>query len=100
MTESEEEVHVSKLLIQGQIEFEKDERFAEFFRYNTLGLPLAYLVATNAVTGLNDSGKDILAETWVAFCQVLKVDPELQWTSIEEMQLGFMFDDDEDEDEE
>jgi hypothetical protein len=91
---------VAELLVEAQVEFEQDERFTEFFRYHTLGLPLAFFVLTEAVTGLNTKGEEILEETWTDFCRILNVDPELEWTSIHEMLLGFMFDDDEDEDSE
>jgi hypothetical protein len=90
----------AELLLQATIEFETDERFIEFFRYNTLGVPLAYFVTQNAVTGLTATGENILNDTWVDFCRILKVDPELEWQSLEEMQLGFMFGDDDDEDSE
>jgi len=57
---------------------------------------LAYFVTQNSVTGLTPNGENILNDTWVDFCRILKVDPELEWTSLEEMQLGFMFEEDED----
>lgn len=88
---------ISELLVQSAIEFEKDERFTEFFKFHTLGVPLAYFILTEAVTGLNQSGQEILQETWNNFCGILKVDPTLEWTSLEEMQLGFIFAEDEDE---
>jgi hypothetical protein len=89
---------VSELLVQSAIEFEKVERFTEFFRFHTLGVPLAYFILTDAITGLNETGQTILSETWNNFCAILKVDPTLEWESLEEMQLGFMFDEDDDED--
>ncbi len=89
----------AELILQATIEFEKDERFQEFFRYHTLGVPLAYFLTSNSITGVTKEGEGILEDTWVNFCRILNVDPEKEWTSLEEMQLGFMFDEDDEDDE-
>ena len=86
---------VSQLLTKGVVEFGDDKRFEDFFKYHTLGIPLAYFVVSKSVEGVKEEGIKILEDTWTNFCTILGVDPNLEWTSIEEMKLGFMFEDDE-----
>jgi hypothetical protein len=86
---------VSQLLTKGVVEFGDDNRFEDFFKYHTLGIPLAYFVVSKSVEGVTEEGIKILEDTWTNFCTILGVDPSLDWTSIEEMKLGFMFEEDE-----
>jgi len=44
--------------------FRDDETFAEFVKYNDIGLPLAYYVSGELVETLTDKGKQYIEETW------------------------------------
>lgn len=61
----------------------KNEAWNDFFSYNDIGLPLAYVLAENiAVPSPIQEGKDIsdaediIEETWNIFCEYIDIDPE------------------------
>lgn len=61
--------------------------WGEFFAYNDLGLPLAYII-DHDIADLND-GEDIyIEETWSLLCKVLGVDPDDEYPSLEALLLA------------
>lgn len=48
----------------------QDEDFGEFFRYNDVALPLAYLVASNLAEP-TEQGEQYIRETWNMFSEAL-----------------------------
>lgn len=60
------------------------EKYADFFNYNDLGLPLAVAVDSDLCT-LNDRGLEILSETYDMLCEELGADKNKEYTFLDEM---------------
>lgn len=58
--------------------------FADFIIYNDLGLPLAQIITYEFGT-LNKQGMSIVEETWRNLCELLNVDPFLDYEDLDEM---------------
>ena len=56
------------------LDYRDDEEFLDFISYNDLGLPLAYAVSSNLVSGLSDTGESMIEETWTLFLAGLDVE--------------------------
>lgn len=54
----------------------------EFFEWADLGLPLAYLAFTD-MCNIKPDGKRIVLETWTTLCEVLDVDPDARYDSLQ-----------------
>ena len=64
-------------------EAETNEAWKDFFDYNDIGLPLAYLNAE----GLADSSKikeavQMVEETWKMFCEYIEISPDGEYETI------------------
>ena len=82
-------------LIVGFIEMHfNTPKYADFFDYNDLGLPLAVAVDSELCT-LNDKGLEVLNETYDLLCEELGADKDEEYEFIDDM-----IEEDEDEDEE
>ena len=60
------------------------EFFSDFVIYNDLGIPLAQFVVYELGV-LNDSGANVLEETWRQLCDFLDLDPDEEYDDFEEM---------------
>ena len=58
------------------------DAWREFFEYADLGLPLAYLAFTD-MCNIKPEGKRIILDTWTTLCDVLDVDPDARYDSLE-----------------
>jgi len=81
----------NKCLILGTLwlnyreEAAQNEAWSDFFSYNDIGLPLAYMIAEGFVTPNDDStGEEIIEETWTLFCEYIDIDPEGEYKDIAE----------------
>jgi hypothetical protein len=62
-----------------------DVAFDEFFSYNDLGVPMAVMIVNDLIT-LNQSGLDVMNETWKDLCNVLNyVDPEYSYVDLDDL---------------
>ena len=52
------------------IEYRDDADFAEFFDYNDVGLPMAYMISEGLVTATSISER-FVGETWMLFLEQL-----------------------------
>ena len=52
--------------------YRDDEEMEDFFDYNDLGLPMAYLVSEDLVS-LKDKGNIYISETWALFLESLEI---------------------------
>ena len=60
-----------------------NEAWEEFFSYNDVSLPLAYMLKSNYVTINEDSDAiGYINETWEIFCDYISVDPEKDYEDI------------------
>lgn len=53
--------------------YRDEEEMADFFEYNDLGLPLAYLI-TEELAAIQDKGRLYIEETWKLFLQSLGIE--------------------------
>lgn len=67
----------------------ENEAWDNFFRFNDIGLPLAYILSEGIVVpapiqnGLEISdAEDIIEETWHIFCEYIDIDPEEEYFDI------------------
>ena len=90
----------SKLYSKASIIVEADSRrealtfddalWQEFFRKNTLGIPLAKTVHYR-LGDLNDDGISYLNETWLDLCKLVMVDSDEEYEFLDDMlEIGAM----------
>jgi predicted RNA-binding protein associated with RNAse of E/G family len=58
------------------LEFKQDKDFADFIKYNDIGLPMAYYVAEGLVTELTPLGEQYILETFELFLSLINVTEE------------------------
>jgi len=58
--------------------------YKEFFQYNDLGIPLSFCHAYE-ICEPTSQGKEIIEETWINLCNILGVNPTLDYDSIDDM---------------
>ena len=62
-----------------------NEAWEEFFAYNDIALPLAYMVKENYATINEDSdATSYIDETWETFCGYLDIDSQVEYADIVE----------------
>jgi len=61
-----------------------DEAWANFFAFADLGLPMAYL-ASQGLVDIRPDGVRCIDETWETLCEVLNIDPDHEYQTVEEM---------------
>ncbi len=61
-----------------------NEVWAEFFQFGDIGLPLAYFVKEGYATATKEDGHRTIEECWNIFCEMIDIDPELRYTSLED----------------
>lgn len=61
-----------------------NEAWSDFFNYNDIGLPLAYLIAEGLAEPSGDEASKMIDETWDMFCGYINIDPEAEYTNIVE----------------
>lgn len=64
--------------------YRDDKALEDFFEYNDIGLPLAYIVNTELAT-ISDTGMIYVNETFNIFCAALEIDPEGEYESLQQM---------------
>jgi hypothetical protein len=74
----------AEILVQfTQDEFNSGE-YDEFFDYNDLGIPLSIAITQDMVI-LTNEGEQLLEETWKELCLLFKVDPDLEYETIDDL---------------
>jgi hypothetical protein len=64
----------------------ENETWEEFFTYNDVGLPLAYMIAEEiALPGEDGEAERLIDETWGMLCAYLSVDPDGEYTNINDI---------------
>jgi hypothetical protein len=62
-----------------------NEAWEEFFQYNDVALPLAYMVKEEyAFINEDSDGTSYINETWETFCDYLGIDPDIEYGDIRE----------------
>jgi hypothetical protein len=56
------------------LNYRNEEDFQDFVEYNDLGLPLAYLIATNVVEAKSDQAKAFVNETFDLLLAAVEVE--------------------------
>jgi len=56
----------------------------EFFKYNDLGIPLAFCYSYD-LCSLTKDGENTIEETWVNMCNELNANPTLDYDSLSDM---------------
>ena len=65
-------------------QYKTDKEFADFFEYNDLGLPLAFMIEQKIVES-TPVAQVYIEETFELLVESLGLDPEEEYESIEEM---------------
>lgn len=74
----------SAILAELWMNFRDDANLQDFFEYNDLGLPLAYVINTELAIP-TETGKIYVNETFDLLCAAIGVDPEGDYTTLNEM---------------
>ena len=61
-----------RILADFYSKYRDDEEMEDFFDYNDLGLPMAYLVSEDLVS-LKDKGNIYISETWALLLESLEI---------------------------
>ena len=64
--------------------FRTDPKFSDFFEYNDLGLPLAFMVMAKIVES-TPVAESYINETFELFCEALDLDSDEEFESLDEM---------------
>jgi hypothetical protein len=62
----------------------ENENYVDFRIYNDLGVPLAQAVTYDLIN-LQEEGKNLINETWISFCNMLEVDPDEEYDSLQDI---------------
>lgn len=74
----------SAILAELWMNFRDDANLQDFFEYNDLGLPLAYVINTELAMP-TEAGKIYVNETFDLLCAAIGVDPEGEYITLNEM---------------
>jgi hypothetical protein len=67
---------------------EKNEAWLDFFHYNDVALPLAYMISEDlAFINTDSDAEELIEETWKMFCNYINVDPDGEYAGIADMFL-------------
>ena len=64
--------------------FRTDPKFSDFFEYNDLGLPLAFMIEAKIVES-TPVAESYINETFDLFCEALDLDSDEEFESLDEM---------------
>lgn len=64
--------------------FKTDSNFTDFFEYNDLGLPLAFMIEAKIVES-TPIAETYINETFELLCEALELDSDEEYESIDEM---------------
>ena len=64
--------------------FRTDPKFSDFFEYNDLGLPLAFMIEAKIVES-TPIAETYINETFDLFCEALNLDSDEEFESLDEM---------------
>lgn len=64
--------------------FKTDPKFSDFFEYNDLGLPLAFMIEAKIVES-TPVAESYINETFELFCEALDLDSDEEFESLDEM---------------
>jgi hypothetical protein len=70
------------------LEFKEDKDFAEFIKYNDIGLPLAYFTAEGLLNELTPLGEQYILESFKLFLTLINVSEEEIDEVLEDKSLG------------
>jgi len=59
----------------------------DFVTYNDLGIPLSIAVVAE-IADLKNHGKDIIDETFALMCELLEVDPNVEYADFDDFMAG------------
>ena len=59
----------------------EDAGWQEFFTWADLGCPLAYM-SWQGLASLKPEAKELVESTWVAFCEVIEIDPNAKYENL------------------
>jgi hypothetical protein len=63
-----------------------DPAWNDFFFYNDIGLPLAYILAEGiAEKDSENQSESIIEETWNMLCKYIAIDPNKEYEAIEDL---------------
>lgn len=74
----------SAILAELWMNFRDDANLQDFFEYNDLGLPLAYVINTELAMP-TETGKIYVNETFDLLCAAIGVDPEGDYVTLNDM---------------
>ena len=63
------------------------EVYQDFITYNDLGIPLAVCVVAELVD-VKDEAKEIIDETFLLMCELLEVDPNVEYADFDDFMDG------------
>lgn len=66
-------------------EAQQDESWSAFLDYADVGLPLSHVLDAGYATGASEDGVSFIDETWDRFCEILNLDPQGHYESLEDM---------------
>jgi hypothetical protein len=72
------------ILSQLWTDYQDDKRMSDFFEYNDLGLPLAFMLDQKIVES-TPIAQVYIEETFELFCEALELDSDEQYESLNEM---------------
>lgn len=79
----------NKCTILGQyyVTFFETERETDFFKFNDIGLPLAYYIFNGLVDidGISDKAKGYIEETWSMIEEAVQLDKDIEYSSLDEV---------------
>jgi hypothetical protein len=74
---------LSQVWVRYKSDSSRSEGWLSFFDWNDVGLPMAYLAFSEFVTIKRDK-KYFIEETWVSYCEVLGIDPDEKYLTVED----------------
>jgi hypothetical protein len=74
----------AKIIAEFSESFGHYKEYSGFFDHNDVGVPLSISVALGQ-GALTEKGKEVIDETWLVLCQLLKADPDAEFGALQEM---------------
>lgn len=76
-------VNVSHIITEFTLDAEPSSH-VEYFKYNDLGIPLAFCLSYD-LCKLTSDGERVIEETWNNLCKELNVNPSLDYDNLSDM---------------
>jgi hypothetical protein len=65
----------------------EEKVYPDFVTYNDLGIPLSIAVVAE-IADLKNHGKDIIDETFALMCELLELDPNVEYADFDDFMAG------------